>query len=94
MIERLIKLKLPILAVLDASARKQDHQLLLKDFQWKLGADMVTALRPYEIVTTVFSGEQYPTLSGSCQLSQDRRKVSVLQGASVVLQLVGFFALT
>ena len=62
MIERLIKLKLPILAVLEASAQKQDHQLLLKNFQWKLGADMVTA-SPMRNRDTVFSGEQCPTPS-------------------------------
>ena len=60
MIERLLKLKVPLIAVLDSD---ENRSLLLKDHQWALASEVVCVLHPFERSTVVLSGQEYPTLS-------------------------------
>ena len=60
MLERLIKLELPIRKVL---ADQQNRTLLLADHQWALAEKVVAALKDFELATTTFGGETYSTMS-------------------------------
>ena len=60
MIECLLKLKVPLIAVLDSD---ENRSLLLKDHQWALASEVVCVLQPFERATVVLSGQEYPTLS-------------------------------
>ena len=63
MLERLLKLKVPLRKVLDGdTATDSDRVLLLKDDQWALAADVVTVLTPFEQATVILSGQEYPTI--------------------------------
>ena len=73
MLDRLLKLRWPITAVLsDGEVTKvSDRYLDLKSEQWKLAEDLVTILEPFSIATTFFSYEEnvsmsavYPILNG------------------------------
>ena len=62
--QRLLKLTVAIIATMEDSATKPEHHsLLLKDSKWKLADEVVSTLAPFEQATTVFGGQQYPTLS-------------------------------
>ena len=64
MLERLLWLKVPLIAVLeDESTKEKDRALLLKDKEWSMASDLVEVLRLFERATTILSGKQYPTLS-------------------------------
>lgn len=59
MLDRLLKLKLAVTAVLDRSEKRDIRQLNLKDHQWELAIDIVRLLAPFEQVTDVLGGEKY-----------------------------------
>ena len=65
MLDRLLKLRWPITAVLsDAEVTKvSDRYLDLKSEQWTLAEDLVTILEPFSIATTFFSYEENVSLS-------------------------------
>ena len=64
MLERLLRLKVPLTAVQeDESTKEKDRALLLKDKKWSMASDLVKVLQPFECATTILSGQQYPTLS-------------------------------
>ena len=65
MLDRLLKLRWPITAVLsDAEVTKvSDRYLDLKSEQWKLAEDLVAILEPFSIATTFFSYEENVSLS-------------------------------
>ena len=45
-------------------SQKKDHRdLLLKDQQWALIEKVIEVLHPFQVATTVFSGQQYITMS-------------------------------
>ena len=57
MLERLVKLRIPIQVVLNHS------DLLPTQNQWKLMEQLATVLKPLKLTTELLSGEQYPTMS-------------------------------
>ena len=63
MLERVLKLRLPITAVLSGAKKKDHRDLLLKDQQWALIEKVIEVLHPFQVATTVFSGQQYVTMS-------------------------------
>ncbi len=64
MLQRLVQLRLPVTAVLtDASAKKDEKLLLLKDKEWTLAESLVDVLAPAEAATRFLSGQQYVTSS-------------------------------
>lgn len=65
MLERLIILRCHVSAVLsDRSVTKSsDANLGLTNAQYTLAEQVVTLLKPFEVTTTVWSGEQYATIS-------------------------------
>ena len=73
MLERLAKQRVAIYAVMHhATITKAEHKHLdLKEDQWELLSQMVTALKPLQMATTVFGLEQnvscsiiYPVING------------------------------
>ena len=60
MLQRLIKLELPIRKVL---AEQNLRTLLLADRQWVLAEKLVEALEELELATTALGGEKYCTMS-------------------------------
>ena len=66
MLSRLVELRTALTVVLSDSAitpKKEHRDLLLKDQQWTIAAQLVDILRPFELATTIASGQQYVTLS-------------------------------
>ena len=63
MMQRLLKVRLPLLAALDDPSQKKYNHLLLRDKQWSLMEELVEVLDPVEVATTVLSGQQYATAS-------------------------------
>jgi len=66
MLQRLVRLKLPIMAVLedDSVTTKPEHRaLLLKDKMWTLADDLVRVLSPAERATALLGGQSYVTLA-------------------------------
>ena len=65
MLQRLLKLRWPITAVLsDPTVTKRTDQYLdLKTDQWNLVSELVTVLEPFDVATTFLSYEQNPSLS-------------------------------
>ena len=66
MLQRLVKLKLPIMAVLedDSVTHKPEHRaLLLKDKMWSLAEDLVKVLIPAERATALLGGQNYVTVA-------------------------------
>ena len=65
MLERLIDLRMPIIAVLtDKNISKQsDAELDLTAHQWLLADSLVTVLKPFELATTLLSAEENVSLS-------------------------------
>ena len=61
--QRLLKVRLPLLAALDDPSQKKCNHLLLRDKQWSLMEELVEVLDPVEVATTVLSGQQYATAS-------------------------------
>ena len=53
--QRLLKVRLPLLAALDDPSQKKYYHLLLRDKQWSLMEELV------DVATTVLSGQQYAT---------------------------------
>ena len=68
MLDRLIKLRWPVTAVLsdDSVTKRSDHYLDLKTEQWNIASELVKVLEPFDIATTFFSyeeSEESPLLS-------------------------------
>ena len=66
MLQRLVRLKLPIMAVLedDSVTPKPEHRaLLLKDKMWILAEDLVKVLTPAERATALLGGQNYVTVA-------------------------------
>ena len=66
MLQRLLELRVAVTAVIcDAklTPKRGDRELLLKDSQWKLAEESTSLLEPFEVATTVISGQSYVTLS-------------------------------
>ena len=63
--QRLLKVRLPLLAALDDPSQKKYSHLLLRDKQWSLMEELVEVLDPVEVATTalIMSGQQYATAS-------------------------------
>lgn len=74
MLERLLKLKIPVIAVLDRSEKREIRQLMIKDRHWELARDIVKILAPFENVTAVLGGQKYVTASLLLPLVQKLRK--------------------
>ena len=74
MLERLLKLKMAILTVLDRNEKREVRQLVLKDRQWELARDLVKVLAPFENVTEVLGGQKYVTASLLLPLVQKLHK--------------------
>ena len=68
MLQHLVKLKLPIMAVLEDDSitpKPEHHALLLKDKMWILADDLVKVLTPAER-TTALLGQTLSHLRSSC----------------------------
>ena len=63
MLQQLVQLRLPIMAVLEQSSHRH---LLLKDTQWNLAKQLVQTLEGPAKVTTVLGGERYCNQSFYC----------------------------
>ena len=64
MLSRLMKLRLPLTALLtDPSQKRYGQAMLLKDSQWLLAFQLIETLRPLKEATTVFGGQKYVTVS-------------------------------
>ena len=66
MLQRLVKLRVPLTAVLcddQLTPKRQDHEMLLKDNEWMLAEHLIELLEPFEMATTAVSGQRYVTLS-------------------------------
>ena len=66
MLQRLVKLKLPIMAVLEdesVTPKPEHHSLLLKDKMWALADDLVCVLSPAERATALLGAQSYVTLA-------------------------------
>ena len=66
MLQRLVRLKLPIMAVLedDSVTPKPEHRaLLLKDKMWTLAEDLVRVLTPAERAPALLGGQTYVTVA-------------------------------
>ncbi|XP_018331652.1 zinc finger BED domain-containing protein 1-like [Agrilus planipennis] len=60
MMERLLKIKAPLSAAITSIPQAPEF---LDTAEWQIIADCVSLLKPTEDITTVLSGEKYPTLS-------------------------------
>lgn len=65
MIERIVKLKIPLSATLP---QIQSSPANLDSSQWDILEDCMSLLGPFEKMTTILSGELYPTLSSAIPL--------------------------
>ena len=66
MLQRLVKLRVPLTAVLcddQLTPKRQDREMLLKDNEWMLAEHLIELLEPFEMATTAVSGQRYVTLS-------------------------------
>ena len=65
MLERILKLRWPIIAVLsdESVTKRSDRYLDLKTEQWKLVEDLVPVLEPFSVATTFFSYEENVSIS-------------------------------
>ena len=64
MLDRLVKLRWPVTAVLsDETDTRSDQFLDLKTEQWNISAQLLKVLEPFDIATTSFSYEENPSLS-------------------------------
>ena len=65
MLERVLKLRCPITAVLsdETVTKRSDRYLDLKTEPWKLTEDIVAVLEPFSIATTFFSYEENVSIS-------------------------------
>ena len=61
--QRLLKVRLPLLAALDDPSQKKYNHLLLRDKQWSLMEELLEVLDPAEVTTAVLSGQQCATVS-------------------------------
>ena len=61
--QRLLKVRLPLLAALDDPSQKKYNHLLLRAKQWSLMEELVEGPDPVKVATTVLSGQQYATAS-------------------------------
>lgn len=63
MLDRLLALKLPVLAAVEDPATSCDESMKLKDAHWALAKEVVPTLAPFAKATTVLGGEKYCTSS-------------------------------
>ena len=66
MLERLLEIRTALTVLLTdvlATPKREYRDLLLKDNQWSAAEHLVAILRPFELATTVGSGQQYTTIS-------------------------------
>uniref|UniRef100_A0A2S2R5W4 Zinc finger BED domain-containing protein 1 n=1 Tax=Sipha flava TaxID=143950 RepID=A0A2S2R5W4_9HEMI len=60
MIERLIKIKIPLTASMSSFSRTPN---CLNASEWEIITDCINILKPFKNITSELSGENYPTLS-------------------------------
>lgn len=60
MIERLLKIKIPLTASMSSLPRAPN---CLNASEWEIISDCIKILKPFENITSELSGENYPTLS-------------------------------
>lgn len=65
MLQRLIKMRWPITAVLsdESVAKRSAKHLDLTTAQWSLAKELVKILEPFDVATTVLCGEEKSTIS-------------------------------
>lgn len=65
MLDRLVEQRWPVVAVLsdESVTKRSDRHLDLSNEQWKLAEELIRILKPFEVATTVFCGEQHSTVS-------------------------------
>ena len=65
MLERLIKMRWPVIAVLsdESVTKRRDRYLGLTKEQWMLAEELLKILKPFEVATTVLCGEEHATIS-------------------------------
>ena len=63
MMERLLTVRQAVTAVLSVAKKKEHRDLMPSNSDWDVIEELIKVLKPFQVATTVFSGQKYVTVS-------------------------------